>query len=233
MSAVQHSKKEAAIKLRLQGKSYGEILKILNIPSKGTLSVWFRNLELSKVARQKLQDRMDLARERGLFKFNEERTNKVQNENKEITQQFLGQVKEISLKDFTLIGAALYWAEGRTREHNGKHPPVSFSNSDPEMIKIFMKYLRNVLEVREEKIYFEIQTHPNISETEARKFWSKIVETETNNFAVYNRVSKAGKFIRPANFLPYGTLHIRITDRKLFYRIKGYIKGIIQQISTI
>ncbi len=233
MSAVQTTKKDAAIKLRLQGKSYGEILKILNIPSKGTLNAWFKNLELSKAAKEKLQDKMDLARERGLFKFNEERTKKVQNENKEITQQFFDQVKEIPLKDFALIGAALYWAEGRTREKDGKHPPVSFSNSDPEMIKIFMKYLRKIFIVKEDKIKYEIQTHPNISEAEAKRFWSKIVETEINNFAVYNRISKAGQFVRPANFLPYGTLHIRISDRKLFYRIKGYIKGITHQISLL
>lgn len=70
MPVVQSSKKVAAIKLRIQGKSYGEILKILDIPSKGTLSEWFRDIKLSASAKSRLQNNIDIARERGLFRFN-------------------------------------------------------------------------------------------------------------------------------------------------------------------
>src|ERR1043166_7559731 len=112
MSAVQSSKKDSAIKLRLQGKSYGEILKILKIPSKGTLSVWFRNVKISQTAKKRLQNNIDLARKRGLFKFNENRTEKVKLENDASFKEAFNKIEKISLNDLALIGAALYWAEG-------------------------------------------------------------------------------------------------------------------------
>ncbi len=38
------------------------------------------------------------------------------------------------------VGAALYWAEG-TRPRKGKDYEVCLTNTDPEMMRIFMKYL--------------------------------------------------------------------------------------------
>lgn len=49
--------KQAALKLRLSGKSYTEIKQIMGI-SKSTLSGWFSNLELSTFAKEKIQDRV-------------------------------------------------------------------------------------------------------------------------------------------------------------------------------
>lgn len=47
--------KEEAIALRRGGKSYSEITKALGIKSKGTLSLWFKNLDLSKKSKDLLE----------------------------------------------------------------------------------------------------------------------------------------------------------------------------------
>jgi hypothetical protein len=60
-------KKIRAIKLRLQGKSYGEIMKIMDLPSKGTLSIWFKDLHLSSLARNKLSANLLLAQKGGFL----------------------------------------------------------------------------------------------------------------------------------------------------------------------
>lgn len=73
--------KQQAITLRKEGKSYGQILKILNLKSKGTLSAWFKNIELSEKSKSLLKKNNQLALERRLFESNTKRTEKIIEEN--------------------------------------------------------------------------------------------------------------------------------------------------------
>lgn len=229
---VQKEKKERAIALRLQGKSYTEIMKALNLPSKGTLSFWFKNIELTTDAKRKLEKNTQIAWKRGLHRFNEERTAKILEENKKITAGASLLIPQLSKQELLLIGSALYWGEGSVRESNSNFAHrISFSNSDPRMVRIFMRYLREILNINDEKIYPEIQLHPNIEEYKTRKFWSDITGLQENRFFIYRPISRASKFKRPKNFLPHGTLNIKVNKRQLFYEIKGYIQGIINNLA--
>lgn len=223
------SKKSEAIKLRLGGKSYGEIQKLLNISSKGTLSYWFRNLNLPIKAKKILAKKVFNIQKRGLLEFNKRRTALIKEENQRILIQAQKEIPRLSRKDLLILGTALYWGEGTTREKQRGYQRIAFSNSDPEMVKVFMAYLRKVLEVKEDKIKAEIHTYPNLSKERATRFWSINTGLPTKRFYIYQRISGASRLVRPTNFLPYGTLNIRVNDRKLFSRIKGYIAGITAQ----
>ena len=52
---VQNNLRQKAFKLRMQGKSYGEIRTVLGI-KKSTLSSWFKNLELPKSIKKILKE---------------------------------------------------------------------------------------------------------------------------------------------------------------------------------
>ncbi len=231
MPAVQKEKKQKAIELRLKGKSYGEILKILNIPSKGTLSVWLKDIPLTPEAKKRLENNMRVAYTRGLFSFNKKRTKNIIIENQMVFSNATKAINKISKNELLLVGTALYWGEGTTREKSRGYQRISFSNSDPDMVKIFMRYLREILEVSDEKMRPYVHIHKNIKPNIAIKFWSEIAELPKKSFYTYDAVSKSGKFKHPANFLPYGTFNIRATDRRLFYTIKGYINGLVKQIA--
>ncbi len=219
-----------AVELRQHGKSYGEIKKLLNIKSKGTLSYWFRNLELSQAAKKLLRENNLVAHQRGLFAFNKRRTNTILAENKKLFAEAAQSIPKISQRELALIGAALYWGEGTTRERRANHS-ISFTNSDHRMIQVFMRYLREVLLIPEERVFVAIHIHPNISESEARIFWSKATKLPPARFAIYRAISSAGNFKRPKNFLPYGTMNVRVHSRQLFHKMKGYIQGIISQLT--
>ncbi|MBI3088971.1 MAG: hypothetical protein HYY99_01810 [Candidatus Colwellbacteria bacterium] len=225
----RNPKRDQAIALRLQGKSYGEILKALNLSSKGTLSYWFHDLELPPAAERLLKEKMKKALERNLLAFNIKRTKRIVAENKQIFREAATSVSRLSEKEILLIGTALYWGEGTLRERKRGYQVVSFSNSDPLMIKVFMSYLRRVLRVPDAKIHVRVQIHPNITIMRAINFWSKVTDLPKKRFGTTLAISRASKLRRPAAFLPYGTLNIRVHDRKLFYKIKGYIRGIVNQ----
>ena len=52
-------------------------------------------------------------------------------------------------KELKIIGAILYWGEGYKAE---KSCGIDFANSDPKMIGMFVKFLRNICGVKESKL---------------------------------------------------------------------------------
>lgn len=229
---VQKTKREEAIKLRLQGKSYGEILKALNIPSKGTLSFWFKDLKLPAEAKKRLRKNILIAREQGLFAFNRRRTQSILKENKSIISQSINLIKPISGYELLLIGAALYWGEGTIHHGRYRYPRLSFSNSNPEIVKTYMLFIRKVLKIKEGQIKAGIHIHPNIKEKTARKFWAKITGLPEFKFYIFRQISRSSKLKRGKKFLPYGTIQIIVSQRQLFYQVRGYIDGIIKQLTA-
>lgn len=220
-------KKQKAIALRQRGKSYNEIRKILSIASKGTLSNWFRDAPLSKEATERLAHNIDVARKRGLLRYNYNRTKNIISENKNIRSSAKSEIGKLSKRELTLIGTALYWGEGTKSEKNSS-PAAILTNSDPNLIALYMRFVRECLDVPEEKIRAGIQIHPHINQKITRQFWSKVTNLPEDRFFIIKQISRASKFKRPANSLAYGTVSIRVHKRILFYKIKGYIDGLSQ-----
>lgn len=225
------SKKEKAIILRTQGKSYGEIMKSLGISSKGTIAYWFKDIKLSTKAKDLLKGKMELARQRNLIDFNIKRTQSIILENNTIRSQSAKVIGELSKRELLLIGTALYWGEGTTRELTRGYQRVGFSNSNSDMIAIFMRYAREILKVEEAHINIEVYIHPNIQEKQTKEFWLKVTKISNERISIFRVVSPSSTFKRPKNFLPYGTANIRIYKRRIFYAIKGFIDGINQSLS--
>lgn len=223
--------KEQAFRMRLSGKSYTEINQELGIP-KATLSDWFSQLVLSSIAQQRIQER---TRERslvGLLNRNKKQTTLAIERRNKIRSEAKGMVKNISRRELFLVGIALYWAEGykRTKTKNGReltHHPVSLTNSDPDLIKLFLRFLREVCNVPEAKISADIRIYEHLSEKELLEFWSKTTNISKEKFGkFYYGVSKSSLRKRPFNILPFGTIQIRVNDTKLFHTIIGWIEGL-------
>ena len=224
-----HPKRQDAFKLRLSGKSYGEIAKTLKV-SKGSLSVWFKNLKLTKTAQNLLEGKMRFAREHGLFENNRRRTQTIKIENKKVRQTATNEIKPLSKYELLLIGAALYWAEGYNRQDKIPSPYISFGNSSPDMVVLFLRFLREVMQISEEKLRPIVQIHKNIKPESAIIFWAKVTSIPQKSFRITYQISRASKGKRPYNSLPYGTFKLNVIGRQSFFKIKGWIDGLIRQI---
>ena len=232
MSSVRYSaaQKSKAVKLRLEGISYGKIIKKLGIKSKGTLSEWFKGLVLPPDSRKKLENNIRMAYERGLFEFNDSRSLKIQEENKQYEDAGEKLVGKINERELQIVGAALYWGEG-TKSSIRKHAiPVSFSNSDPTMIQLFMRFIREILRVDEKRIRAGIHLYKSTNIAKARTFWASATGLPRDRFYIHTQVSRASQGKRAWNRLPHGTVTIRISNRKHFNLIMGMIKGLAENI---
>jgi hypothetical protein len=222
--------KKKAIDLRRNGKSYNEIIKTLGIKSKGTLNAWFKNLKLSKKSKKLLEKNNRLAHKRGLFISNTRRSERIKEENKEAYRSGLENIDSISEKELLLIGASIYWGEGSKSERMTS-TPLDFSNSDPLMVSVYMKFLRQILKVPEERIGAGIHLYSSTPINKAKKFWALTTGLPENRFFIINQVSKASQGKRPFNILPYGTIAIKVSSRIQFHKVKGMIAGIVEKLT--
>lgn len=216
--------KERAFSLRLLGYSYSRIQKTLGLKSKGTLSLWLKDLALTEKAKSLLEKNNQRAHDRGLFAFNANRTKSIIVENKKFIEEGSHLIEKLDHKGLLIIGVILYWAEGTKSEKCNQG--LSFSNSDPMMISYFVKFLEESLKINKEKITGGIHVYPNSDVKQAKKYWSKITGIPEEKFYIITQVSMSSQGKRPYNKLPHGTAVIRVSGRKYFYQMKGMIEGI-------
>ena len=223
--------KETAFKLRLAGKSYTEIHRSLGV-AKSTLSGWFSGLVLSDDLRKAIEQRGRKKSIEGLIKRNKNQTRLAIARAASMRQQGAGEIQSFSQSDLFLFGVALYWAEGYKRPlvRNGRERTchtVSLTNSDPGLVKVFLRFLRECCGVREEKIKAGVRIFQHQNEKHLIQYWQKETNILPRNFGkVYYGVSKSSLHKRPFNRLPYGVIQVTVADTQLFHRIMGHIEGI-------
>lgn len=127
------------------------------------------------------------------------------------------------------LGIGIYWGEGDKVSHYA----VRVANTDPQLLKVFIKFLQKICRVKQEKLSFSIVCFNNTSLKQARSYWArelqispikfgKITEIPTQGKGTYKRKSKFGvctvhvgniklkrwiqKQIRLANKLSLGSL---------------------------
>jgi hypothetical protein len=112
------------------------------------------------------------------------------------------------------IGLALYWAEGekskrkRKGKDDGSRRHIEFANRDPQMISIFLDFLKNILHISEEKIKLKVQIAQN-RVIIAKKYWSEITGLPLSQF---NKSKIRNRKTRTADM---GCLYIRVNSAKL------------------
>lgn len=131
-------------------------------------------------------------------------------------RQDIPRLQENELNRLRDLGVALYWAEG-TKVGNS----VDFTNSDPEMMRIAMLWLRKVCKVPEEKFRIAIYYHNGQIENEIKEYWSKVTGVPLTQFTG-SILKKEGTGQRK-KVLYMGTCKVRVCDKDLLYRILAWI----------
>lgn len=216
--------KEKAIILRKKGYSINQIIKETGF-SKASVSVWVRNIILTKEQRKKLSERG-----RSIESIEKRRISRLFNENakrRAVIDEAKKDFLRISPEDLKLIGIILYLGEGAKKSRN----IVSVANSDPLIIKIMMRFLREICDVPENKFRGQIHTfaHANLEKTE--RYWSKITGIARRQFyKTYIKPSSAS--LQKRETLPFGTFDLSVNDTKLLLRILGWIEK-IEELTVI
>lgn len=225
--------KENAIALRKQGKTYSDILRAIPV-AKSTLGLWLKEAKLSKPENQKFTLAKKLASLRG---GQAKRRQRIEKQNK-IFSEARSKIKALSEYKFFLIGVCLYWAEGTKEKEYRPGSQVAFSNMDPKMIILFLKWLDRICKIPKNMILFEITLHESHRERsyEVSQFWSKITGFPVSSFSkVYFKRSKIKKTNRKNTGEKYhGVLKIRVKrSSDLVRKIASWSNGIFEEVLKI
>lgn len=217
--------KVTAITLRKSGASYNEISKKLKIP-KSTLSGWFHNITFSEKIRAKNVTKLKAVLAKNITDHNKKRSLIARERWAKIQIESRAQINNVSARELFLVGVALYWAEGYKRTNWN----LAFSNSDPDMIRVVMKFFRSICNVPPEKFRVQMQLYSNLCEIKTKNYWSQITDIPVSQFtkAIY-QISSASKLKRGRTLLN-GTIRVRINDVQLVNKIKGWISGLSESI---
>jgi hypothetical protein len=207
-----------ARKLRTErGYSIKQIAKLLGV-STSSVSLWVRDIELTEeqhaVLRQRsaMYDGQLLGRAVSSGRRRTERR-AYQDHGRALARR--GDVRHA-------IGCMLYWAEG-ARNRNS----VRFSNSDPEMVRTFVNFLRDYFPLRDENIRLTCHLFADHAERqrEIENFWLEVAGLPRSSLcpSVVNVYSKYSAKKR-RNKLPYGTCRVVVSRTSVVQSIYGAIQ---------
>lgn len=162
--------REKAIKLRKQGGTYGEINKALGVKiPKSTLSYWCSGILPSRLQRLKIKMNADKNIHKGrqaAFAVNKLRREKYL---QSIDARIAHLAKTMDREDVKKIAAAmLYLGEG-----SKVRSTIAFGNSNPDIIKLFLRLLRSTYTIDEKKFRCTILCRADQNITRLEKFWIK------------------------------------------------------------
>jgi len=117
-----------------------------------------------------------------------------------------------------IAGIMLYWAEGTLK---GK--TVDFVNSNSAMVRIFLKFLREICGINNRRLRLYLYTYSHLNLKEVMEYWKKVTGIPINQFT--KPYVREGNLNLSKRKLPYGLVHIRYNDKKLLETIGNWIEN--------
>lgn len=128
------------------------------------------------------------------------------------------------------MGATLWWAEGTKsrrdkRWSNAVSYPLEITSTDPNIVKIFLEFVRKDIKVDEKRLRVQLQIHENDDKLKLENYWSKICSIEKQRFhktiirPVGNKVGKTR-----------GTCKIRYHDKEKYFKTLEILHSVMKEI---
>ncbi|AZS72267.1 hypothetical protein DDE74_16030 [Streptomyces lydicus] len=209
-----------ARELRKQGLTYDRIQVELGC-SKSSISLWVR--DLPKPPTRTREEASAIAR-RG-WEATLERRDEARRRTKQAATSEIGELTE---RELFLIGIGLYWSEGSKSKPYRRSERVIFINSDPDMIRVYLAWLR-LLGVSTERLRFHVHIHESADVGAAEQFWADLTGAAPSAFGKTTRKKHNPKTVRKNVGTDYhGCLMIRVLQcAELYRRIEGWWYGIV------
>jgi transposase-like protein len=202
---------------RLEGAPIKEIARRLGV-APSSVSVWVRDIELTPSQEQELL-RRNPAYNRQLSGTAVQAANRRA---ERIAYQEAGRELALQGDSGHVAGCMLYWAEGE-KDRNA----LRFYNSDPEMVRFFVSFLKTYFDLRDEEIRITCNLFADHvqRQREIEQFWLEVAQLPECSLGksyvnVYSKHSKKKRI----NRLPYGTVRVTVCRTRVVQSIFGSIQ---------
>ncbi len=133
----------------------------------------------------------------------------------------------LSNRELWLVGISLYWGEGSKQHEHSPSTGIVFSNSDPTMLKIFLRWL-TLMNIRKDELKFELYIHQDRRrETKFfKKWWESTLRVEEIT-SIYFKKGKRHTNRHAVGDLYHGLVRIKVKNStSLNRKVHGWIHGI-------
>lgn len=189
--------------------------------SKSSVSGWTYDIILTKRQKERLSQNG-----RSMESVEKRRKSRLFNESKK-RQNFINDAKKdfsnLPQRELKIIGSMIYWGEGGKTSRN----VACISNSNPVIIKVIMRYFREVCGVPNSKFRASVHTftHANIEKTIS--YWARVSGIPKEYF-YKPYIKQSSTSLNKRKTLPFGTLDIYVCDTKVFLTIMGGLRRFLK-----
>ena len=210
--------------MRREGKTYGEILAVIPV-AKSTLSLWLREVGLSKTQEQNITEKRIAAQRKGA-RIRHEMAVEKREEIYSISREQIGNLTD---REVWLLATMAYWAEG-TKERTRAGSQVRFGNMDPRMMRLFVYWLLNIQKISLVNLKFEIYIHENNKHRvfTIKEYWSKELNLPMNSLEIVRfKTHKIKTNRKNIGNLYYGLIQVTvIASSTLIRQLEGWVQGV-------
>lgn len=127
----------------------------------------------------------------------------------------------------------LWWTEGAKsrkdkRWRNAWTYNVEITNTDPNIIKMFLEFLRKDIKINESRLKLQLHIHEGDDQKKIESCWSKITKIPKERFTktiIRPKGKKVGK--------SKGTCKIRYCKKETYYKLKGLLEDILRNFNGL
>jgi transcriptional regulator with XRE-family HTH domain len=205
--------------LRKQGLDYEEIVAELGV-SKSSVSLWVRDMPRP----ERLS--YDECRKRsadGVRRYWAAEGPIREAERVAISAAAAAQIGQLNERELLIAGAIAYWCEGAKNKPYRRSDRVAFMNSDPALIKLFLRFLK-AADVEGEGLVYRVQIHETADIDAAQRFWLDVTRADPTQFRRPTLKRHNPKTVRKNTGSDYhGCLRIDVLRSSVLYRqIEGW-----------
>ena len=198
---------QRARELRAQAWTLQDIATELAV-SKSSVSLWVRDVEFTPNPRRRTRaPRPSSLHMRKLVEI--EHLNRAGSD----------QIGQLTQRELLIVGVALYIGEGFKRDGQ-----VGMANTDPQVLHLFVTWLRRCFQIDELKLRVRLYLHEGLDLEAAEQFWSELLGVPRTQFRRAYRAA-AGLSRRRAKHIN-GCPAVSYCDSALHRRVMGLARAL-------
>ena len=215
-----------ARELRTRGYTYAEIAAELGA-AKSSVSLWTRDMpRVGRISSEEIRKRKAAANTH----FWAAESPRREARRRAITESAAAQIGRLSDRETVIAGAVAYWCEGSKNKSYRQHDNrVSFVNSDPKLILLFLGFLA-VVGVSYERIRCSVSIHETADVAAAQRFWQEVTGLPVEQFrrpTIKRHNPKTNRLNTGTDY--HGCLVIQVLQGSELYRqIEGWARAAME-----
>jgi hypothetical protein len=220
--------RKEAVALRRQGRSRRQIKEMLGFISNSTLNKILRGepLPAERAGPGYAESRRRAAE--GVRRYWAAEGARREAARAAISAAAAAQLGELTDREILIAGAIAYWCEGAKSKPYRIDEYVRFVNSDPALIRLFLKFLEK-RGVSQEGLRFRVHIHEYGDVKAATSYWASVTAAAPGQFArpiIKHHAPRAPRPLDNSNY--HGCLQISVARSSGLYReITGWADGIM------